>query len=73
MSATLAQNVGVDISKALSTSPFIPPARALASSITPMVKAGKPAQVAIVAIMRKLFILANALIRDRRKWTPIAP
>jgi transposase len=33
-----------------------------------MVKAGKPAKVAIVAIMRKLVILANALIRDQRKW-----
>jgi hypothetical protein len=29
-----------------------------------MVKAGKPAKVAIVAIMRKLLILANALICD---------
>jgi transposase len=35
-----------------------------------MVKAGKPAKVAIVAIMRKLLILANALIRDQRKWAP---
>jgi transposase len=32
-----------------------------------MAKAGKPAKVAVVAIMRKLLILANALIRDRRK------
>jgi hypothetical protein len=31
-----------------------------------MVKAGKPAKVAIVVIMRKLLILANALIRDPR-------
>src|SRR3984957_7869922 len=38
-----------------------------------MVKAGKPAKVAIVAIMRKLLILANALIRDRRKWAPANP
>ena len=38
-----------------------------------MVKAGKPAKVAIVAIMRKLLILANALIRDQRKWTPANP
>jgi transposase len=35
--------------------------------------AGKPPKVAIVAIMRKLLILANALIRDSRKWTPNAP
>jgi hypothetical protein len=26
-----------------------------------------------VAIMRKLLILANALIRDRRKWAPANP
>lgn len=31
---------------------------------------GKPAKVALTAIMRKLIILANALIRDDRKWTP---
>ena len=33
-------------------------------------EAGKPAKVALTAIMRKLIILANALIRDRRTWTP---
>lgn len=32
--------------------------------------AGKPAKVAITAIMRKLLIVANALLRDGRKWTP---
>jgi transposase len=32
--------------------------------------AGKPAKVAIVAIMRKLLIIANALLRDNRLWTP---
>jgi hypothetical protein len=30
-------------------------------------------KVAIVAIMRKLLILANALIRDQRKWAPANP
>jgi transposase len=35
--------------------------------------AGKPAKVAITAIMRKLIVLANALLRDRRKWTPSLP
>jgi hypothetical protein len=35
-----------------------------------MITAGKPPKVAIVAIMRKLFILANALIRDQRKPPP---
>lgn len=32
--------------------------------------AGKPAKVAIVAIMRKLLIMANALLRDNRMWAP---
>jgi transposase len=32
-------------------------------------KAGKPAKVAIVAIMRKLLIVANALLRDNRMWS----
>lgn len=32
--------------------------------------AGKPAKVALTAIMRKLLILANALLRDGRAWTP---
>lgn len=35
--------------------------------------AGKPAKVALVAVMRKLLILANALIRDDREWSPNAP
>ena len=41
--------------------------------IEAMIKAGKPTKVAIVAIMRKLLILANALIRGQRKWAPAAP
>ena len=32
--------------------------------------AGKPAKVAITAIMRKLVILANALLKARRPWMP---
>lgn len=38
-----------------------------------LIEAGKPAKVAITAIMRKLLILANALLRDGRKWSPNAP
>lgn len=38
-----------------------------------MIAAKKPAKVAITALMRKLLILANALLRDNRKWQPIAP
>lgn len=35
--------------------------------------AGKPSKVAITAIMRKLIVLANALLRDQRKWTKALP
>jgi len=35
-----------------------------------LTKAGKPAKVAITAVMRKLVVLANALLRDDRPWTP---
>jgi len=35
-----------------------------------MIKAGKPKKLAITAIMRKLVVLANLLIRKQRKWTP---
>jgi transposase len=34
-----------------------------------MIKRGKPPKVAITAIMRKLVVLANVLLRDGRKWT----
>lgn len=33
-----------------------------------MTAAGKPAKVAITTIMRKLIILANALLRAKRQW-----
>jgi len=36
-------------------------------------EAGKPAKVAITAVMRKLIVLANALIRDNRKSAETAP
>lgn len=37
---------------------------------TALVAAGKPAKVAITAIMRKLVILANALLKAKRNWAP---
>lgn len=37
-----------------------------------LVAAGKPAKVAIAAIMRKLIVLANALLRANRPWEPRA-
>ena len=33
-----------------------------------MIAAGKPAKVAITALMRRLVVLANALLRDDRTW-----
>ena len=33
-----------------------------------LVSAGKEKKVAITAVMRKLLVLANALLRDHRKW-----
>ena len=33
-----------------------------------LIAAGKPPKVALIAIMRKLAILANALLRDHRLW-----
>jgi len=32
------------------------------------VSAGKPPKLAVTVIMRKLIVLANALIRDNRYW-----
>jgi transposase len=34
-----------------------------------LLKAGKPAKVAITAVMRKLLLIANALLRDNRLWS----
>ena len=35
-----------------------------------LVERGKPPKVALVAVMRKLLLLANALLRQDRLWTP---
>lgn len=34
-----------------------------------LLQAGKPAKIALTAIMRKLLVIANALLRDKRKWS----
>jgi len=34
---------------------------------------GKEAKLALTAVMRKLVILANTLVKENRTWTPIAP
>jgi transposase len=36
--------------------------------IDSLTKAGKPAKLAITAVMRKLVIIANALLRKGAKW-----
>jgi transposase len=42
----------------------------LKAKYTALRDAGKPAKVAIVAVMRKLIEMANALVKADRKWTP---
>jgi Transposase IS116/IS110/IS902 family len=36
-----------------------------------LISSGKPAKLAITAVMHKLIVLANALIRDSRHWQPL--
>lgn len=43
---------------------------ALRAKFQELVRAGKPRKVAVTAVMRKLLVLANTLIRDGRKWAP---
>lgn len=43
---------------------------ALKAKYQALIQAGKPPKLAITAVMRKLLILANALLRDRRTWAP---
>lgn len=45
----------------------------LKAKYTALREAGKPAKVAIVAIMRKLLEIANALVKADRLWTEKAP
>jgi transposase len=47
--------------------------RDLKAKFDQLVGAGKPAKVALVAVMRKLIVLANALLRDARPWFEIRP
>lgn len=42
----------------------------LKAKYTRLRTAGKPAKVAIVAVMRNLIEIANALVKADRKWTP---
>jgi len=38
-----------------------------------LIKVGKAHKVAIIAVMRKMVVMNDALMRDRRTWTPVAP
>ncbi|MEM1409505.1 MAG: IS110 family transposase [Pseudomonadota bacterium] len=42
----------------------------MAAKYQALTAAGKPAKVAITAVMRKLIVLANALVKADRKWQP---
>jgi transposase len=55
---------------AISASRFNP---ALKTFYDRLIANGKEGKVALAAVMRKLVVLANALIRDDRTWTPIRP
>jgi transposase len=55
---------------ALSASRYNP---ALASFAARLKAAGKPAKLVLVAVMRKLVVLANTLIAENRLWTPNPP
>jgi transposase len=37
-----------------------------------LLAAGKPKKVALVACMRKLLLILNAMLRDQRRWSPTA-
>ena len=45
----------------------------LAAFYQRLVQAGKPPKLALVAVMRKLLLLAAALLRDDREWSPLRP
>jgi transposase len=36
-----------------------------------LIERGKPAKIALTAVMRKMAIAANTLIKENREWTPI--
>ena len=38
-----------------------------------LIKVGKPVKLALTAIIRKLVVMANALLRDCRKWSQVQP
>ena len=55
---------------ALSARRYNAPLKAFADRLT---AAGKPAEVVLIAVVRKLIVIANALLRDRKPWAVSAP
>src|SRR5208283_504842 len=53
---------------ALSAARFNPALRAFHDRL---IEKGKLAKVALTAVMRKLLVLANTLVRENRKWEPL--
>jgi transposase len=54
---------------ALVATRFNPDLKAKYNQLT---NAGKPAKVALTAVMRKLIVLANTLLKANRTWSPKA-
>jgi transposase len=61
---------GVLYMAALSARRFNPPLRAFADRLAAR---GKAAKVVLIAVARKLLVIANAVLRDRRPWVGITP
>jgi len=45
----------------------------LKAKYTQFIDAGKPPKLALTAIMRKLLVMANTLLRDHRMWSEVRP
>lgn len=45
----------------------------LKAKYTQFIDAGKPQKLALTAIMRKLLVMANTLLRDHRMWSEVRP
>lgn len=45
----------------------------LKAKYTQFIDAGKPPKLALTAIMRKLLVMANTLLRDHRMWSEVQP
>lgn len=61
---------GVLYMAALSARRFNPPLRAFADRLA---AEGKAAKVVLIAVARKLLVIANAVLRDRKPWVQITP